>query len=145
MGNITDSFNTGKVMTEKDNCGGIVGLNNANISNCYNTGEIDALSADGTKIGGICGQNISESYIYSSYNIGKIRVKAAGGGIVGANFGTTSNCFYLKDSITAQNDEETKTEEEMKSSVLSDLGESYKEDSTNINSGYPILAWQENS
>lgn len=143
MGNITDCFNSSKVVSSKDNCGGIVGINNANVANCYNTGEIDGSNAEGTKIGGICGQNISDSYIYTSYNIGKISASSVAGGVVGANFGTISNCYFLN-SISNQvpNEEYAKTEEEMKNSILEELGENYKQDTENKNFGYPILLWQ---
>ncbi len=143
MGNITDCFNTSKVVSNKDNCGGIVGINNANVANCYNTGEIDGSNAEGTKIGGICGQNISDSYIYTSYNIGKIKASSVAGGVVGANFGTISNCYFLN-SVSNQvpNEEYSKNEEEMKNSILEGLGENYKQDSENKNFGYPILSWQ---
>lgn len=143
MGNITDSFNSSKVITTQDNCGGIAGINNANISNCYNIGEIDSLEAEGTKIGGICGQNISDSYIYTSYNVGKINAKSVAGGVVGADFGTISNCYFLNSvSKQVQNEDYSKTDEEMKNTILDTLGESYKADSENKNSGYPILLWQ---
>lgn len=143
MGNITDCFNSSKVITTEDNCGGIAGINNANISNCYNTGEIDSLEADGTKIGGICGQNVSDSYIYTSYNIGKINAKSIAGGVVGADFGTISNCYYL-DSVSKQlaNEDCAKDEENMKNTILESLGQNYKSDLENKNSGYPILLWQ---
>lgn len=144
MGNITDSYNAGKVIVEKDNCGGLVGLNNANISNCYNIGEIDASAAEGVKLGGLCGQNLSESYIYSSYNTGKMKFKALAGGTVGADFGTMSNCFYLDNcfSVKIQNTEEARTEEEIKNAIITELGDGFKQDEENKNSGYPILLWQ---
>lgn len=143
MGNITDCFNTSRVVASKDNCGGIVGINNANVANSYNTGEIDGSSAEGTKIGGICGQNVSDSYIYTSYNIGKIKASSVAGGVVGADFGTISNCYFLN-SVSNQvpNEDYSKTEEEIKNSILESLGESYKQDTENKNSGYPILSWQ---
>lgn len=143
MGNITDCFNTSKVISSKDNCGGIVGINNANIANCYNIGEVDGSNAEGTKVGGICGQNVSDSYIYTSYNVGKIKASSIAGGVVGADFGTISNCYFLNSvSNQVKNEDYSKTEEEMKNSILEGLGESYKKDDENKNSGYPILSWQ---
>lgn len=143
MGNITDCYNSSKIISNKDNCGGIVGINNANVSNCYNIGEIDASKAEGTKIGGICGQNTSDSYIYTSYNIGKILANSVAGGVVGADFGTISNCYYLDTiSIQTPKTEYSKTESEMKNDILENLGENYKIDSENKNLGYPILIWQ---
>lgn len=144
MGNITDSYNCGEIIIKEDNGGGIVGINNANISNSYNTGKINAENASGVKIGGICGQNLSESFIYTSYNIGNITSKNIAEGVVGADFGTVENCFYLDTSVKGetQNVENAKSETDMKTGILSNLGEGFKEDTENKNSGYPILVWQ---
>lgn len=143
MGNIQNCFNNSKIILSENNGGGIVGINNANITNCYNTGEISAEETEGNKIGGICGQNISESYINTSYNIGKISSKGEAGGAVGVDFGTVSNCFYLNNVVNKKtSDDSSKSEEEMKTGILETLGESYKQDSENINSGFPILSWQ---
>ncbi len=142
MGNVENSFNVAKIIVTEDNCGGIVGVNNANISNCYNRGNIDASNCKGAKIGGICGQNISDSYINSSYNIGKIDFKTSADGVVGADFGTISNCYYLDSSINIKNDLYVKTQEELKNVILSDVSDFYKEDKGNINLGYPVLSWE---
>lgn len=146
MGNIIESFNEGKITVTDENAGGIVGLNNGSISNCYNKGEIDSTQTDKLTIGGICGQNGSESFINTSYNIGKIKNKNYAGGVVGADFGTISNCFCL-DTCLEKDTNDTdykKSEEEMKNNVISSIGEAFEKDENNINSGYPILYWQEN-
>lgn len=142
MGNVENSLNSAKIIITEDNCGGIVGVNNANISNCYNRGNIDASSCNGAKVGGICGQNISDSYINSSYNIGKINFKSSADGVVGADFGTVSNCYYLDSCINIKNDLYVKTQDELKNTILSDLNDFYKEDKGNINFGYPVLSWE---
>lgn len=142
MGNVENSLNSAKIIGLEDNCGGIVGVNNANISNCYNRGNIDASNCTGAKIGGICGQNISDSYINSSYNIGKIDFNSAADGVVGADFGTISNCYYLDTCINSKNSNYVKTQDELKSIILNDLGYFYKEDKGNINLGYPVLNWE---
>ncbi len=144
MGDINECFNNAKIIVIEDNAGGIVGLNNSNISNCYNKGEVDASQAEGLKIGGICGQNLSESFINTSYNIGKINNTNYAGGLVGADFGTISDSFCLDTClITKTADiEYNKTEDELKNSALEKLGNYFKKDSENINSGYPILSWQ---
>lgn len=144
MGNITNSFNDAKITVSEDNGGGIVGLNNATIANCYNSGEIDCSKATGLRIGGICGQNLSESFIYTSYNIGKIKNENYAGGLVGADFGTISNSFWLDTCLENENAETDYkfSETEMKEKMSSDLGEYFKTDDLNINSGYPILIWQ---
>lgn len=144
MGNITDSFNNGTINIQGDNGGGIVGLNNATITNCYNKGKIDCSKATGLRIGGVCGQNLSDSFIYTSYNIGEIINENYAGGLVGADFGTISNSFWLDTCLKNQTGEtdNKKTETEMKENILSDLGDNFKTDDSNINSGYPILSWQ---
>ena len=142
-GNINSSYNKGKIEILEDCAGGIAGTNNGSISSCYNIAPIDSSAAEGLKIGGICGQNSSDSFINTSYNIGKIKLKEYAGGIVGADFGTISNCFY-EDTCLEKNDENDyiKTEVDMKSNILTNLGENFKQDTENINSGYPILNWQ---
>lgn len=144
MGDINECFNNGELVVSEDNCGGIVGLNNSNISNCYNKGKIDCGQASGLRIGGVCGQNLSESFINTSYNIGKINNSNYAGGLVGADFGTISNSFCLDTCLENQTGETEykKTEEEIKNSVIQELGSYFKQDSENINSGYPILNWQ---
>lgn len=142
MGNVENSLNIAKIIVKEDNCGGIAGVNNANISNCYNRGNIDASNCDGAKTGGICGQNISDSYINSSYNIGKIDFKTSADGVVGADFGTVSNCYYLDSSINIKNELFVKTQEELKQAVLGNLSDFYKEDKGNVNNGYPVLSWE---
>ena len=142
MGNIESSVNSAKIIVQNDNAGGIVGLNNANISNCYNKGTIDASNCEGAKIGGICGQNVSESYINSSYNIGKINFKTSADGVVGADFGTISNCYYLDTTVNNRNDKYVKSETDLKSVILTEVKDFYKEDLENINNGYPILSWE---
>ncbi len=140
MGNIIISYNTGNVIGN-NNIGGIAGTNNASISSCYNVGKIET---EGYRAGGICGQNGTDSYIYTSYNVGDIEGKRNLGGIAGGDFGTSSNCYYLKDaSIAIENEEQCRNSEQIKADILSDLGAEFtKDDSANINQGYPVLTWQ---
>ena len=144
MGDINECFNNGTIVVTGDNCGGIAGVNNSNISNCYNKGEIECDQAIGLKIGGICGQNLSESFINNSYNIGTIKNVNYAGGLIGADFGTINNSFCLDTVLkTKTSDTEyNKTQEELKNNVLQELGESFEADSDNMNSGFPILKWQ---
>ena len=144
MGDINECFNNGTIVVTGDNCGGIAGVNSSNISNCYNKGEIECDQAIGLKIGGICGQNLSESFINNSYNIGTIKNVNYAGGLIGADFGTINNSFCLDTVLkTKTSDTEyNKTQEELKNNVLQELGESFEADSDNMNSGFPILKWQ---
>lgn len=142
MGDINNSYNESLVVGKEDNIGGIVGINSSNVSNVYNTGKIDATLA-GMKTGGICGQNSSESYIKSSYNTGIIDFNESAEGIVGVDFGNTSNSYYLDTSLDNPAADKTysKTNDEMKALIVKDLGELFTIDSNNFNNGYPILTW----
>lgn len=139
MGNISSSFNYGEVSAEKDFIGGITGVNTATIVSTYNVGDITSKNTEqDVSIGGISGQNLSEGAVNNSYNVGIITGKGSIGGVIGANFGITTNCYYL-DSTTDVKTDEAKTEEEMKSLQLD---EDFKDDINNINKGYIILNWQ---
>lgn len=144
MGDISECFNNSKIVVLEDNAGGIAGLNNSNISGCYNKGEIDASQIEGLRIGGICGQNLSESFISKSYNIGKVNNVIYAGGVVGADFGTITDSYCLDICLVVNtaDTEYNKTEEELKNMFSEKLGDYFKQDSENINNGYPILSWQ---
>lgn len=147
MGNISDCFNTSKIVVNVSNGGGITGMNSSNISNTYNIGEIDTNENEAVKVGGICGQNSSESYINSSYNVGIITSKKDVGGIVCSNFGEVSNVFYLETTLksTGLDKDYSRAENDMKTAIVSNLGEGFTQDENQINSGFPILIWQSNN
>ena len=142
-GDLSNSYNKGKVIGNKDVIGGLVGTNNSNISNCYNTGRVDARKTSGLRVGGICGQNMSDSFITSVYNIGDVLYNESAEGIVGIDYGTTSNAYYLDTALVNENADRTlsKTSDEMKSSILTNLGEMFIADNEGKNYGYPILKW----
>ena len=142
-GDLSNSYNKGKVIGNKDVIGGLVGINNSNISNCYNTGRVDARKTSGLRVGGICGQNMSDSFITSVYNIGDVLYNESAEGIVGIDYGTTSNAYYLDTVLVNENADRTlsKTGDEMKSSILTNLGEMFIADNEGKNNGYPILKW----
>lgn len=142
-GDLSNSYNKGKVIGNKDVIGGLVGTNNSNISNCYNTGRVDARKTSGLRVGGICGQNMSDSFITSVYNIGDVLYNESAEGIVGIDYGTTSNAYYLDTALVNENADRTlsKTGDEMKGSILTNLGEMFIADNEGKNNGYPILKW----
>ena len=142
-GDLSNSYNKGKVIGNKDVIGGLVGINNSNISNCYNTGRVDARKTSGLRVGGICGQNMSDSFITSVYNIGDVLYNESAEGIVGIDYGTTANAYYLDTALVNENADRTlsKTGDEMKSSILTNLGEMFIADNEGKNNGYPILKW----
>lgn len=144
MGDINECFNNAKIVVLEDNAGGIAGLNNSNISNCYNKGEIDSSKTEELKIGGICGQNLSESFVNHSYNIGKINNIGYAGGVVGVDFGTITGAYCLDTCLVTKtaDKEYNKSEGELKNGLFDELGSYFKQDSGNVNEGYPILGWQ---
>lgn len=125
-GNILNSFNEGTLkMISADNVGGIVGDLHGDIINCYNTGEI---ISQGQIVGGLVGTIIECENFSNNYNVATV----TGVGehvdiLLGLNQCAVSlkNCYVKGDSFTASN-----------------LGEAFKDDTNNINNGYPILQWQ---
>ena len=129
--NISEVYNDGEITgsTDKkgDGTGGIAGriYNNVNINNSYNTGNVSSEGSN-SKVGGIVGY-LNQGTIINCYNIGEITGNTNGpifGNSIGEN-NTISNCFSLGDSFNYEN-----------------LGNAFKEDTNNINNGYPIFTWQ---
>ena len=79
--------------------GVVVGKNNGTVENCYNTGNVV-----GNKwVGGVCGYNDGTNN--NCYNTGKVTGTSNVGGVCGQNDGgTLTNCYYLADSETNNND-----------------------------------------
>lgn len=126
-GDIVGCYNKGKI-TNNRYTGGIIGINvgQSNISDCYNIGDINGTDY----IGGIAGESHPSSgtlNINNTYSIGTIIGSEKTGDIIGywAKEGTSSNCYTVEDEITAEK-----------------LGSAFKQDTNNINKGYPILNWQ---
>ena len=74
--------------------GGLVGSNNANISNSYSTGDI---LSGGIHAGGLVGVNNASGVITDSYATGDILGYNFVGGLVGRNYGSISNAFSTGD------------------------------------------------
>ena len=77
--------------------GGVVGYNRGGtVRYCYNTGAVTATASPyGRYAGGVVGSNYNGTVQYC-YNTGKVQGSPAGG-IVGAHYGTVSNCYFLQD------------------------------------------------
>ncbi len=106
-GNLTGIFNS-------NNVGGIAGLNNGLVSNCYATGTVSGhafvggivgqqpsgtidncystCNVTGTYVGGILGTCGISSTVKNSYSTGHVDGDINVGGLVGTNRGTVSNC-----------------------------------------------------
>ena len=161
---IKNCYNTGKIsMDSKKNesneqrIAGIASIGN-NIENCYNLGEIKVTTNSTLiSIGGIEAVAYIES-IKNSCNSGKIQIESEAnvekiGAIIGDNtYGgapsALNNCIWQKGSyskgIGLGSGDALEVEEKNMPSVLSIINKenSFKEDTNNINNGYPILNWQ---
>ncbi len=152
---VNSCYNEGCVSSKSNTVGGIVGRNNGEqvlIKNCYNKGTIQC---EGSNLGGIIGKNDTGTVI-NSYNIGKIEYgnKESSGYIVGSNSlnGNISKCCYWKDEADLQGDGSTigsysnlmelNNKDFSEISVIINDENAFKQDTNNINNGYPILNWQ---
>ena len=167
--NLSNCYNVGDVIGIKNGnittgdifaIGGIIATQGTNtgISNVFNKGTVVSKNYyEDFRVGGIVG-NIRDDAINSinnAYNTGSIEAENLNssqvGSIAGSNLVTFSNCFYLKGTynIGVAGSETTVGVTEWDSmdkfpSVLDVVnGEgAFKEDTNNINNGYPILEWQ---
>ena len=143
---MTGCYNTGSVTGTALGVGGITGYaKKAAITNVYNTG---AASTTKNQVGGLIGV-MENSTLTNAYSTGKITVSETGGDAVGAAVGwaeTLSNVFYLEGTaatgVGKGGTAEVKTAAELKG-LAATLGEGFKNDAGNVNSGYPVLSWQE--
>lgn len=146
-GKVENCYNLGEISGAKYSAGGIVGLNQGDsINKCYNLGVVKGDS----QVGGIAGANYSE--VKDSYSIiGGKSDSGSFGAIAGSNnnLGKISNCYYSEDmpAIGEGNGEVTnvkKLNSQNMPSVMSviNANNDFKEDTNDINNGYPILEWQ---
>ena len=78
--------------------GGVCGLNDGPVTNCYNTGSVTG----SYYVGGVCGQNYGP--VTNCYNTGNVTGTVDYvGGVCGRNDGTVTNC-YNTGSVTGSND-----------------------------------------
>lgn len=164
---IKQCFNFANI-SGKATVGGIVGIcgysNTGYVENCYNLGEISAIHASEGTAGGITGK-LDFGEIKNCYNLGNISCPTQKkGSIAYVDYDKTSeqnlpksvkNCFYLNtlnlggiNMEQIENQAEEKTEIEFKSTSFIDLinngnaSSVWKQDTTNVNNGYPIFTWQ---
>lgn len=121
-------------------------------NNCYNVGNVSGFQDSGLPaIGGIVSWGESMNYCY---NTGLVQYKGTSakyvGTMVGALTKTQTNSYYLNNTELngigrnyggGQQPTKVETEAEMPT-VLEIMGDEFKEDTNNINNGYPILKWQ---
>lgn len=138
--------------------GGIVGYTYGTVENCYSTGSVSSTiqghsSAGG--VGGLVGAVNGNGMVKNSYAAGTVSCASTTlGAFAGKNEGTIAQSYYLERAagkaiglektgsaaaLTAMTEEEMKSENFIKNSLGIQL---YHKDTENINSGYPIFAWQ---
>ena len=167
---IENCYNVGSIRGYGAN-GGIIGTNSSSssVENCYNLGDVIEISDGSNDSGGICGT--LRGKIVNIYNKGKIEGTYQVGAIVGQIFeltngsqGSIKNAFFEKGTwnkgvganpshITGLECEEILASEmpSVLSVLMTDneqvewngqMVDVWKEDTNNINNGYPILFWQ---
>lgn len=153
---LTDSYNRGSV-SGSNLVGGICAqiYIGGTVSDVYNLGTVQATGTAGTPTaGGITGV-FRWGTIKSAYNAGIVKATAKGG-VAGrleasSSSRTVQNVFYSDEyeavgnlnGCTIQNGTATaKTSDGLKALTSEDLGDGFAADTNGINSGYPVLAWQ---
>ena len=153
---LTDSYNRGSV-SGSNLVGGICAqiYIGGTVSDVYNLGTVQATGTAGTPTaGGITGV-FRWGTIKSAYNAGIVKATAKGG-VAGrleasSSSRTVQNVFYSNEyeavgnlnGCTIQNGTATaKTSDGLKALTNEDLGGGFAADTNGINSGYPVLAWQ---
>ena len=153
---LTDSYNRGSV-SGSNLVGGICAqiYIGGTVSDVYNLGTVQATGTAGTPTaGGITGV-FRWGTIKSAYNAGIVKATAKGG-VAGrleasSSSRTVQNVFYSDEyeavgnlnGCTIQNGTAiAKTSDGLKALTSEDLGGGFAADTNGINSGYPVLAWQ---
>ena len=136
--------------------GGLIGKTSnyytLGVNNCYASGNVTAKKGYAGGITGYvyCSSNYKHTYS-NCYAAGQVTVTSASANAYGFAYSYASagfsftNCFY--NNINAKGFNNTvegiteKTSDELKN-LDSALGDTFQQDKTNINNGYPILSWQ---
>ena len=145
-GSISKLSNNGDVSGEGGTGGIVSSMSFTKTTSVYNTGNVYGINY----VGGIIGYN-QEGVTSSAYSTGKVDGDSLVGLMIGYNYNTTMADYYYLE----QGDQEPfglnngggvatpKSEKEMKSSDFAELlGEDFVYDS-GLNSGFPILSWEQ--
>lgn len=148
-GNIEGThLGTGKIY-----CAGVLGYGqDMKVKNCYNCGQIKGTGATNatTYIGGVAG---SVPNVENSCNIGTILYEGSTkyvGAVIGALGSTVTDVYYLNNTtLNGIGRNYGATTEAILADTIDDMptileivGDEFKEDTDELNKGYPILAWQ---
>jgi len=158
VGGIEDSiiinrcYSNVNVTSEGYNVGGFVGYHYKGIiNNSYATGSVNSNNDTQSIVGGFCGY-ISQADIYNCFSNGTVTGSGSHvSGFNGYSFSDTwtiSNCFW--DTETSGQDTSDggtgKTTDLMKTfDTFDNAGWDIDSDASDLNNGYPYLAWQNNT
>ena len=155
-GTISASYASGNVEVKDPEeftvqLGGLIGYNMGPVYNSYSVGDV-AGGADGDYIGGLAGGN--EDTITKSYATGEVTGRDYLGGLVGGQWGTIVASYYDKETTGLDDDGVGEGEDagitgltttEMTDiTIFSDVWD-IAPTGTELNDGYPFLAWQDGS
>ena len=97
-GGTVKNLGVGGSVSGGQNVGGVVGLNNGTVTNCYNTVTVLGVGDSGyvgDQVGGVVGWN--EGTVTNCYNTGTVSGRKSVGGVVGydagSGSGTVTNCY----------------------------------------------------
>ena len=153
-GTIKNCFSKNNLITGANYTGGVVGHSSGFVSSCYNTGEVTGTAS---ATGGIMGYN--RGILSGSYSVGTVSGIDRVGGISGVidGDGQISNSYYCTQTIGTNNppssavgiDHNSTYPDTVFGKTMSEigalapiLGVAFMQDSTNLNNGYPVLAWE---
>ena len=145
--------------------GGILGSasykSGVTITDVYNTGNVtasgSASSATYAGVGGIAGYIYATTTIKSAYNAGTVSATTGipHGSVLGNSLRNTNsldNCYWLAGtdekmfsgvSVSITGDTAEASTSDALKALYTALGDGFKQDAGNVNSGYPVLDWQE--
>ena len=126
-GDILNCCNKNRI-SEGTDIGGIVGGFYGKIENSYNINSISGQNDVGGIVGALAKSiDSTENSIKNCYSLGEVSgIGNVKGDIIGMNYdGEIYNCYTKENTFTAE-----------------DLGDAFKDDTNNINGGYPILYWE---
>ncbi|MDP5047310.1 MAG: hypothetical protein NWQ39_02810, partial [Saprospiraceae bacterium] len=101
---VTNCFAAGIVTGDGDEVGGLIGVNEQTVTNCYSTASVTSLDATGDdNYGGLIGLNVLGT-IRFCYSTGKVSASGNNiGGLIGNSSGTVENC-YSTSQVRGDND-----------------------------------------
>lgn len=144
---VTGCYNTGIITTQTSGyvyAGGIAGYaggssGNIAISGCYNVGKVTSSK----NAGGISGYDSSTIVsIANSYNVGEV-TGSTKGAIAPSRYAPVTNSYYLNTGSDSHANANALSASEMQSDLLTKLGEDDWKAARGVNSGMPVLKWQQ--